>query len=77
MGMEELTDFSMKNLLTLPSVANNYFNSLRDENDEPIFTYTHPFMRNSVRKSVKGGIWNDFIKQYKPENSYEVFNILS
>ena len=34
-------------------------------------------MRNSVRKSVKGGIWNDFIKQYKPENSYEVFNILS
>ena len=37
LGMEELTDFSMKNLLTLHSVANKYFNSLRDENDEPIF----------------------------------------
>ena len=38
MGMEELTIFSMKNLLTLSSVANKYFNSLRDENDEPIYT---------------------------------------
>ena len=30
-GMEELTGFSMKNGLTLPSLANKYFNSLRDE----------------------------------------------
>ena len=39
-GMEQLTEFGMKNSLTLPSLANKYFNSLRDENDEPIFTYT-------------------------------------
>ena len=44
MGMEELTNFGMKNSLTLPSLANNFFNSLRDENDEPIYTYTDPFM---------------------------------
>ena len=51
MGMEELTEFGMKNSLTLPSLANKYFNSLRDENEEPIYTYTDPFMRNFVRKS--------------------------
>ena len=38
-GIEELTGFGMKNFLTLPSLANNYFNSFRDENDEPIYTY--------------------------------------
>ena len=36
--MEELTGFGMKNSLTLPSLANKDFNSLRDENDEPIYT---------------------------------------
>ena len=35
-GMEELTGFGMKNSSTLPALANKYFNSLRDENDEPI-----------------------------------------
>ena len=30
--MEELTNFSMKNSLTLLSLANQFFNSLRDEN---------------------------------------------
>ena len=38
MGMEELTNFGMKNFLTLPSLANYYFNNLRDENDEPVYT---------------------------------------
>ena len=38
MGMEELTEFGMKNSLTLPSLANKYFNSLRDEKDKPIYT---------------------------------------
>ena len=38
-GMEELTGFGMKNSSTLPSLANKYFNSLRDESDEPIYTY--------------------------------------
>ena len=60
MGMEELPNFGMKNSLTLPSLANEYFNSLRDENDEPIYTYTDPFMRNYVRKSTKGGRCNAF-----------------
>ena len=77
MGMEELTEFGMKNSLTLPSLANKYFNSLRDENDEPIYTYTDPFMRNFVRKSINGGRCNSFNQRYKSEISDEVFNIIS
>ena len=53
-GMEELTGFVMKNNLTLPSLANKYFKSLRDEDNEPIYIYTDPFMRNIVRKAIKG-----------------------
>ena len=34
--MKELTVFGMKNSLTLPSLANKYFNNLKDENDELI-----------------------------------------
>ena len=76
-GMEELTGFGMKNSLTLPSLANKYFNSLRDENDEPIYTYTDPFMRNFVREAIKGGRCNAFNQHYKSESSDEVFNIIS
>ena len=36
--MGELTGFGLKNILTLPSSANKYFNSLRDENNAPIYT---------------------------------------
>ena len=77
MGMEELTEFGMKNSLTLPSLANKYFNSLRDENDELVYTYTDPFMRNFVRKAIKGGRCNAFNQYYKSEISDEVFNIIS
>ena len=75
MGMEELTRFGMKNSLTLPSFAKIFFNSLRDENDEPIYTYTDPFKRNFVRKSIKGGRCKAFNQHYKSEISDEVFNI--
>ena len=77
MGMEELTEFSLKNSLNLPSLANKKFNSLRDEKNEPINTYTDPFMRHFVRKSIKGGRCNAFNQRYKSEISNEVFNIIS
>ena len=54
-SMEELTAFGKKNGLILPSRANKYFISLRDENDEPIYTYTDPFIRFFVRQYIKGG----------------------
>ena len=49
--MEELTGSGMKNSLTLPSLANLNFNSLRNENDEPIYTYNDDTMRLFVSKA--------------------------
>ena len=77
MGMAELTGFGMKNSLTLPSLANKDFNSLRDENDEPVYTYTDPFMRKFVRNSIKGGRCKAFNQHYKSETSDEMFNNIS
>ena len=57
--------------------ANNKFNSLRDENDESIFTYTNPFMRNFVRNPIKVGRCNAFNQHFKSETSDEVCNIIS
>ena len=76
-GMEELTGFGMKNCLTLPSLANKYFNSLRDESDEPIYTYNDEFMRHFVRPSIKGGRCSALNQCYKSNISKEVFNIIS
>ena len=77
MGMEELIGVGMKNSLTLPSLANKSFKSLRDENVEPIYTYTDSFMRNFVREAFKGGRCNAFNQHYKSEVSDEVFKIIS
>ena len=63
MGTEDLTQLGMKKSLTSPSLANKYFNSLRDENDEPIYTYTDPFMRKFVGKAIKRGRCNAFNQQ--------------
>ena len=63
----------MKNSLTLTSLANKFFNAFRDENDEPIYTYTDPFMRNFKRNSVEGGRCITFNQQHKSENSNEIF----
>ena len=76
-GMEKLTGFGMKNSLTLPSLANKYFNSLRDESDEPIYTYNYEFMRHFVRKSIKGGRCSSLNQYCKSKISQEMFNIIS
>ena len=76
-GMEKLTGFGMKNSLTLPSLANKYFNSLRDESDEPIYSYNDDFMRHFVRQSIKGGRCSAINQYYNSNISQEVFNIIS
>ena len=74
--MEELTSFAMKNSLTSSSLANKKF-SLGDENDGPIYTYNDPFMRNFVRKSIKGGRCSALNQHYKSNISDQVFIIIS
>ena len=63
----------MKNSLTLPSLADKSFNNLRDEDDEPIYTYTDPFMRNFVSKAIKGDRCNTSNQHYLSETSDCVF----
>ena len=75
--MEELTGFGMKISLTLPSFENKFFNSLRDENNEPIYTYKYEFMRHFVRESKKGRRCSALNQYYKSSISDEVFNIIS
>ena len=54
-AMEELTGFPMKGCLSAPGLRWKYFISMRDENDEPIYTYNDKDMRWFVRQSIKGG----------------------
>ena len=76
-GMKELTGFGMKNSLTLPSLANKHFNSLRNESDEPIYTYNDELMRHFFRQSIKRGRCSALNQYYKSNISQEVFNIIS
>ena len=65
----------MKNSLTLLSLANKFFNSFREENDERIYTYNDDCMRWFVRQSIKGGICSVLNQYYKYIVSDEVFSI--
>ena len=53
--MQEITGVSMKDCLSLPGLGWKYFNSLRTEKNEPIYTYNDKYMRWFVRQSIKGG----------------------
>ena len=53
--MEDITAFSMKDCLSVPGQDWKLFNSLRNEEDEPIYTYNNKYMRWFVRQSFKGG----------------------
>ena len=66
-----------KNSLTLPSLADKYFKSLGGENNEPVYTYIDPFLRNFLRNAIKAGRWNALIQYQTPEISVEVFNNIS
>ena len=75
--MDELTRFEMKNSLTLPSSATKFFNSSRDENDEPIDTYNDEYMKWFVRQSIEGGRCSAVNQYYNSIVSVEVHNIFS
>ena len=67
----------MEKILTLPSLANKYFNNLRDENNEPIYISNDEVMQHFVRQSIKGRRCSAPNQYYKRNNSDEVFNIIS
>ena len=77
LGMEDLTGFSMKDSLPLPSLAYKYFICLRDENRELFHTFTEPCMRKFVGQSIKGCRCAALDQHYKSEISDEVCNFMS
>ena len=52
-AMKEITGFSRKDCLSLPGLGWKYFNSLRTEEHEAIYTYNDKCMRWFVRQSIK------------------------
>ena len=50
---------------------------MKDENDEPIYTYTDKYMRWFIRQSIKGGRCCAFNQYYKSEISDKIFKIIS
>ena len=75
-AMEEITGFSMKDSLSLPGLGWKYFNSLRTEEDEPIYTYNDKYMRWFVRQSIKGGRVCAFNQYYKSKHCDDILEII-
>ena len=76
-AMEDITGFSMKDCLSIPGLGWKYFNSLRTEEDEPIFTYNDNYMRWFVRQSIKGGRVGAFNQYYKSKHFEDIKKIIS
>ena len=76
-AMEEITRFSMKDCLSLPGLGWKYFNSLRTEEDEPIYTYNDKYMRWFVRQSIKGGRVCAFNQYYKSKHCDDILKIIN
>ena len=74
--MQEITGFSMKDCLSLSGLGWKYFNSLRTEEDEPIYTYDK-YLRWFVRQSIKGGRVCAFIQYYKSKICDAILKIIS
>ena len=76
-AMEDITGFSMKDCLSLPGLGWKYFNSLRTEEDEPIYTYNDKYMIWFVRQSIKGGRVCAFNQYYKSKHFEDIKKIIS
>ena len=75
--MEEITGFSMKDCLSLPGLRWKYFNSLRTEEDEPIYTNNDKHMRWFVRQSIKGGRVCAIDQYYKSKHCDDILKIIN
>ena len=76
-AMGEITGFLMKDCLSLPGLGLKYFNSLRTEEHEPIYTYNDKYTRWFVRQSAYGGRVCAFNQNYKSKICDDVLKIIS
>ena len=76
-AMEKVPGFSMKVSLTALGLGWKYFDSLRTEEDEPIYTNSNKYMSHIVRRSIKGGKVCAFIQYYESKVCGDILKILS
>ena len=76
-AMGEITGFSIKDCLSAPGLGWKYLNSMRDENDEPIYTYNDKYMRCFVKHLIKGARVCVFNQYYRSKICDDVLKILS
>ena len=76
-AMEEITGFSMKDCLSLPGLGLKHFNSLRTEDDEPIYIYNDKYMRWFVRQAAYGGRVCSSNQYYKSKSCDDIVKITS
>ena len=76
-AMEEITGFSMKDCLSLSGLGLKYFNSLRTEEDEPIYTYIDKYMRHFVRQAAYGGRVCGFNQNCKSKSCEDILKSIS
>ena len=76
-AMQELTGFPMKDCLSLPGLGFEYFNSLRTEEDQSIYTYNDKYMRHFVRQAAYGGRVCAFNQFYKSKICDDILIIIS
>ena len=67
----------MKDCLSVPGLGLKYYNSLRTEEDEPIYTYNDKYMRDFVRQAAYGGRVCAFNQYYKSEHCDDILKIIS
>ena len=76
-AIEEISGSSMKDCLSLPGLGLKNFNSLRSEQDEPIYTYNDKYMRHFVRQAAYGGRVCAFNQYYKSKSCDDILKIIS
>ena len=76
-AMQELICFSMKDCLGLPGLGLKCFNSLRTEEDEPIYTYIDKYMRRFVQQAAYGGRVCAFNQYYNSKPCDVILKIIS
>ena len=74
---KKITRFSMKNCLFIPGLGWKYFNSLRTEEDQPIYNYNDKYMTWFVRQSKKGGRVCAFSQNYESRYCDDILKIIS
>ena len=67
----------MKNCLSLPGLGWKNFNSLRTEEDKPIYTYNDKYIRWFVRQTIKRGRVCAFNQYYKSKHCDNILIIIN